>query len=211
MSMAPSARRPCGATQLARGCRGQRAAIRLGQDQRRTAVVSGPERMSRYVRPDEMHTTFNFDYLKAGWNAPASARSSTTHCRHSHRSAHPPLGCCPATTRHVTSPDSVAPTPAPRSWDSTALAQMTGVPTSRSVPAERAAALLTLALPGGAYIYQGEELGLPEVEDLPVELLQGPDLGTVRAHRPRAARRVPGTDPMGRIKLAVPLVAPSVH
>jgi len=49
---------------------GQRAAIRLGQDQRRTAVVSGPERMSRYVRPDEMHTTFNFDYLKAGWNAP---------------------------------------------------------------------------------------------------------------------------------------------
>ena len=38
----------------------------------------------------------------------------------------------------------------------------------------RAAALLTLALPGGAYIYQGEELGLPEVEDLPVELLQDP-------------------------------------
>lgn len=33
------------------------------------AVVSGSERMSRYVRPDEMHTTFNFDYLTAGWNA----------------------------------------------------------------------------------------------------------------------------------------------
>ena len=38
----------------------------------------------------------------------------------------------------------------------------------------RAAALLTLALPGSAYIYQGEELGLPEVEDLPVEVLQDP-------------------------------------
>jgi alpha-glucosidase len=38
----------------------------------------------------------------------------------------------------------------------------------------RAAALLMLALPGGAYIYQGEELGLPEVEDLPEEVLQDP-------------------------------------
>ena len=37
----------------------------------------------------------------------------------------------------------------------------------------RAAALLELALPGGAYIYQGDELGLEEV-DLPVEVLQDP-------------------------------------
>ena len=34
--------------------------------------------------------------------------------------------------------------------------------------------MLELALPGGAYIYQGEELGLPEVEDLPEETLQDP-------------------------------------
>jgi alpha-glucosidase len=38
----------------------------------------------------------------------------------------------------------------------------------------RAAALLMLALPGAAYVYQGEELGLGEVEDLPEELLQDP-------------------------------------
>ena len=31
----------------------------------------------------------------------------------------------------------------------------------------RAAVLLELALPGGAYVYQGDELGLEEVEDLP--------------------------------------------
>jgi alpha-glucosidase len=31
-----------------------------------------------------------------------------------------------------------------------------------------------MALPGGLYVYQGEELGLPEVEDLPDELLQDP-------------------------------------
>jgi alpha-glucosidase len=38
----------------------------------------------------------------------------------------------------------------------------------------RAAALLELALPGGAYVYQGDELGLPEVEDLPEEVLDDP-------------------------------------
>jgi alpha-glucosidase len=38
----------------------------------------------------------------------------------------------------------------------------------------RAALLLELSLPGGAYVYQGDELGLEEVEDLPDELLQDP-------------------------------------
>ena len=38
----------------------------------------------------------------------------------------------------------------------------------------RAAVLLTLGLPGGAYVYQGEELGLEEVEDLPDEALEDP-------------------------------------
>jgi len=38
----------------------------------------------------------------------------------------------------------------------------------------RAAALLLLALPGSAYIYQGEELGLPEVTNLPAAARQDP-------------------------------------
>ena len=38
----------------------------------------------------------------------------------------------------------------------------------------RAAALLMFALPGSCYVYQGEELGLPEVEDLPDDALQDP-------------------------------------
>ena len=38
----------------------------------------------------------------------------------------------------------------------------------------RALTLLMLALPGSAYLYQGEELGLPEVPDLPRELLDNP-------------------------------------
>ena len=51
----------------------------------------------------------------------------------------------------------------------------------------RAAALLLLALPGSAYIYQGEELGLPEVTDIPDGARQDP-----RFHR--TAGQVPGRD-----------------
>jgi alpha-glucosidase len=38
----------------------------------------------------------------------------------------------------------------------------------------RAAALLQLALPGVAYLYNGDELGLPNVDDLPESVLQDP-------------------------------------
>jgi alpha-glucosidase len=42
------------------------------------------------------------------------------------------------------------------------------------VAAARVAALLLLALPGSAYLYQGEELGLPEVVDIPDAARQDP-------------------------------------
>ncbi len=48
-------------------------------------------------------------------------------------------------------------------------------PVTRWGPAAaRAAALLLLALPGSAYVYQGEELGLPEVDDIPDSARQDP-------------------------------------
>ena len=56
----------------------------------------------------------------------------------------------------------------------------------------RAAALLMLALPGSAYIYQGEELGLPEVEDLPDALRQDPTFQRTRGEiKGRDGCRVP--------------------
>jgi alpha-glucosidase len=56
----------------------------------------------------------------------------------------------------------------------------------------RAAALLMLALPGGAYVYQGEELGLAEVEDLPEDVLQDPGWEqSGRTERGRDGCRVP--------------------
>ena len=50
-----------------------------------------------------------------------------------------------------------------------------GVPTDLAAArAERSAALLALALPGSFYVYQGEELGLPEVEDIPHDRRRDP-------------------------------------
>jgi alpha-glucosidase len=49
-------------------------------------------------------------------------------------------------------------------------------PTDRALGTRRAraAALLSAALPGSLYVYQGDELGLPEAEDIPLELRQDP-------------------------------------
>ena len=51
-----------------------------------------------------------------------------------------------------------------------------GVPSDLALGTRRAraAALLTAALPGALYLYQGDELGLPEVEDIPLDRLDDP-------------------------------------
>jgi alpha-glucosidase len=139
------------------------------------AVVNGPERLSRYVRPDEMHTSFNFDYLTCPWDA-----GRLREVIDASLAALAPVGA-PATwvlsshdeTRHATRfgrADTAA------AIGSGAMGFDPGAPADRELGLRRAraAALLTLALPGSAYVYQGEELGLPEVEDLPEELLQDP-------------------------------------
>ena len=56
------------------------------------------------------------------------------------------------------------------------LAKRHGVPTDPvlGVRRARAAALLVAALPGALYIYQGDELGLDEVTDLPAGRIQDP-------------------------------------
>ncbi|MGK5111625.1 glycoside hydrolase family 13 protein [Geodermatophilus sp. CPCC 205506] len=153
------------------------------------AVVNGPERLSRYVRPDELHTTFNFDYLKAPWDA-GSIRAVIEGTL----AALAPVGA-PATwvlsshdeTRHVTRFGRVSSGAATMGFDASAPADL-----ELGLRRARAAALLTLALPGGAYLYQGEELGLPEVEDLPEEVLQDPTWErSGRTARGRDGCRVP--------------------
>ncbi|MFI6977413.1 glycoside hydrolase family 13 protein [Embleya sp. NPDC050154] len=148
------------------------------------------ERFARYLRPDELHTAFNFDFLSCPWE-PGRLRASIEDTL----AAHAPVSA-PATwvlanhdvTRTVTRYGR-----ADTSFHFATKAR--GVPTDPALGTRRAraAALLTLALPGAVYIYQGEELGLPEVEDIPVAALQDP-----------MALRSGGTSP-GRDGCRVPL------
>ncbi|WP_328463282.1 glycoside hydrolase family 13 protein [Streptomyces sp. NBC_00448] len=129
------------------------------------------ERFARYLRPDEMHTAFNFDFLACPWE-PARLRTSieTT------LAAHAPVSA-PATW--VLCNHDVTRTVTRYGRQDTGFDFATkafGVPTDLELGTRRAraAALLTLALPGSVYLYQGEELGLPEVEDIPTGKLQDP-------------------------------------
>lgn len=135
------------------------------------AVVSSPQRLSAYLRPDELHAAFNFDFLRAGWDA-SRLRSAIDVTLDSLR----PVGA-PATwvlsshdeTRHATRLGRAETQAAIMGFDLDPTSELE-VGTRRA----RAAALLQLALPGLACLYQGDELGLPEVVDLPEEMLQDP-------------------------------------
>jgi alpha-glucosidase len=113
-----------------------------------------PEDLALYVRPDELHQSFNFAWLEAPWSATAfrkiivdtlAAVTAPTWVLSNHD-----------VVRHVTRYAAGSPDP------------------HAGLARGRAAVLTMLALPGSAYLYQGEELGLPEVQDLPPEARQDP-------------------------------------
>ncbi len=128
-------------------------------------------RFTNYLRPDEMHTAFNFDFLARPWGA-ASFRDSIA----ATLAAHAPVDA--PSTWVLSNHDVTRPVTRYGREDSgfAFLTKRFGVPTDPELGAHRAraAALLVAALPGSLYIYQGDELGLPEVEDLPRELIQDP-------------------------------------
>ncbi|MFE0761561.1 glycoside hydrolase family 13 protein [Streptomyces smyrnaeus] len=130
-----------------------------------------PERFARYLRPDELHTAFNFDFLARPWDA-AELRESIDMTL----AAHAPVGA-PATWVLANHDVTRTVTRYGRAED-TGFAfarKRSGVPTDLDLGTRRAraAALLSLALPGSVYLYQGEELGLPEAE-IPPERVQDP-------------------------------------
>ncbi|MFI9815483.1 glycoside hydrolase family 13 protein [Saccharothrix variisporea] len=114
------------------------------------AWTPSPERTARYLRADELHQAFNFHYLTAEWDATALK------------------------TVIDDSLAAMAPVGAPTTWVLSNHDVQRHVTRYGSLARARAAALLMLALPGSAYVYQGEELGLPEVLDLPDDVLQDP-------------------------------------
>jgi alpha-glucosidase len=141
--------------------------------------VEDDERLSRYVRPDELHLAFNFRLLQADWDAD-EFRAAIEH-----------------------SLRSVAGTGTPACWVLSNHDRPRHVTRygggERGMHRARAAALLQLALPGVAYTYNGDELGLPDV-DLPDEVLQDPIWERSRhQERGRDGSRVPlpwaGTQP----------------
>jgi alpha-glucosidase len=135
--------------------------------------LADSERFARYLRRDEMHAAFNFDFLGCPWDAKALRA-----CVDETLASHAPVGA-PSTwvlanhdvTRTVTRYGR-----ADTGFDHGLRQARHQLPTNLSLGTRRAraAALLTLALPGAAYIYQGDELGLPEVEDMPDAARQDP-------------------------------------
>lgn len=129
--------------------------------------------LADWVRPDEMHQAFNFEYLGAGWDA--------EEIRTVIESSLEAFGHVGAPSTWVLSNHDVV-----RHASRLALTglnpQGAGIgPLSPEKPDRvvglrraRAATLLMLALPGSAYVYQGEELGLPEVVELPDSARQDP-------------------------------------
>ena len=127
--------------------------------------------LARYVRPDEMQQAFNFAYLTTPWDAAALRDVVTTSLdaydevgapttwvlsnhdvvRHASRLAIPGGGRPNGIRAHEPQPDAVL-----------------------GLRRARAATLQMLALPGSAYLYQGEELGLPEHTTLDDSLRQDP-------------------------------------
>ncbi|NUT04987.1 MAG: glycoside hydrolase family 13 protein [Hamadaea sp.] len=133
--------------------------------------LTDPERFARYLRPDELHTGFNFPFLSAAWDA-GELRTVVDQTL----ATHAPVGA-PATwvlsnhdvTRVVTR---YGRADTRHTWDLTREAHAADL--ALGTKRARAAALLSLSLPGTVYVYQGEELGLPEVQDLPEEVLADP-------------------------------------
>jgi alpha-glucosidase len=138
------------------------------------AWVHSPQRLARYVRPGHLHSAFDFEFLTTPWRADALRRSIDRSL-----AAMQEVDALPTwvlsnhdVVRHLTR--------------FAYLRQDTPAKSVRDLPVgvapdlefgtrrARAAILLMLALPGGAYLYQGEELGLWEVLDLPADVLDDP-------------------------------------
>jgi alpha-glucosidase len=130
-----------------------------------------------YIRPGRLNQVFYFDLLVQPWDAqsfrdsidatvasvpPGGGVATWTLNNHDVHRAVSRYGLIQADP--MDTDDANAPRIRPRGQ----------VDVQLGVQRARAAALLLLALPGSAYLYQGEELGLPEVMDLPADARRDP-------------------------------------
>ena len=137
------------------------------------AWVDEPARLVRYVRQDEVHTTFNFNYLTSPWTA-TDLREAIDETLREHASVGAPATWVLANHDVAREVSRYARAQRRTLEPSLSLLLSSDADFDLGLRRARAAALLMLALPGSAYVYQGQELGLPEVEDLPDEALRDP-------------------------------------
>ncbi len=137
------------------------------------AWVDSPERLKRYVHSERLHLAFDFDYLLAPWSGPElrATIDSSRQARISVGAANSWVLSNHDIERHLTRYG--------RKQTGASLridppADPAQVDLALGTRRARAAIMLTLALPGGAYVYQGEELALPQVLDLPESALRDP-------------------------------------
>ena len=131
-------------------------ALMNSYDGDRMAVVEAwvpPDRAARYVAPDTLHQIFGFDFLVVAWDPKDMRRLITSTIRGLAEVSAPPTW---ALSNH----------------DSPRVVTRLGGGREGLAKA-RALALLVQALPGSVYVYQGEELGLEDVE-LPDQARQDP-------------------------------------
>ena len=128
-------------------------------------------RFARYLSPDELNAVFNFPYLCCAWDA-ARLREVID----STLELHAPVGAPPTwvLSNHDVDRQVSRYGRADTSFSLEHRDHSQPVDIVLGTRRARAAALLTMALPGSVYVYQGEELGLWEVEDIPDDLRQDP-------------------------------------
>ncbi len=119
--------------------------------------------LASYQRPDELHQSFFFEFLRAPWNAESLSRVIDRGLE--------TVGAHDSPVAWVLNNHDM-----PRSVTRYAggAPGVSAGDVDLGLTRARAAALLMLALPGSVYLYQGEELGLPEVVDLPDAVLTDP-------------------------------------
>lgn len=154
------------------------------------AWVDPPSRLTRYVRPDEMHQAFNFTFLATPWVA-SRIRSTIDESLTVFGEVGRPA------TWVLSNHDVV------RHASRLGLSETGKGPNGIFAADEQpdaalglrrahAATQLMLALPGSAYIYQGEELGLPEHTSLPDDVREDPTFFRTRGEQAgRDGCRVP--------------------
>ena len=155
------------------------------------AWVMGARR-ALYAHPDGLGQAFNFEYLQTRWDA-QELRQVIAHSLATAQE----VGASATwvlSNHDVVRHASRLMLPAGTDDDAWLLSggHAPAVDDAAGLRRARAATLLMLALPGSSYVYQGEELGLPEVADLPVEVLQDPIWEqTGRVRKGRDGCRVP--------------------